>query len=192
MELAKKYCTGNGLEIGGGSNNPFPGITAKNVDLGDASWEFYKQEQIKLTGTFLPIDIKANGDNIPVPNNSQDFVLNSHVLEHFENPIKVLIEWDRVIKINGIIFMIVPHKMRTFDRENPRTKLADLVRRWINKIENNDHSKHFNFWITQDLIDLITWMNANKMINWEMVDTEDMDSKVGNGFTIVCRKRGNK
>lgn len=192
MELAKQFCKGNGLEIGGGAQNPFPGINAKNVDLGDPSWEFYKQAQIDACGTYLPVDIKANGDNIPVPDDSQDFVINSHVLEHFENPIKAMLEWDRVTKVGGIIFMIVPHKMRTFDIDKPRTKLWKTIESWKKKVLNNDHSKHFSFWITEDLVNVIHWLNANKIVRWKIVTVEDMDSKVGNGFTVVCRKMEKK
>ena len=188
MELAKKYCKGEGLEIGGAAHNTFPGINAKNVDLGDASWEFYKESQIKQCGTYLPVDIKASGDDIPVDNNSQDFVINSHVLEHFQNPIKAMVEWDRVVKPGGHIFMIVPHKMRTFDIDKPRTTLVEVVQRWYEKLPNNDHSKHFSFWITQDLINVVNWMTRNKVVNWEIVEVEDSDSKVGNGFTVVCKK----
>ena len=190
MELAKKYCVGEGLEIGAAAHNTFSGVSAKNVDLGDKSWEFYKSEQIKLIGAYAPIDIKANGDNIPVPDSSQDFVLSSHVLEHFENPIKALVEWARVTRIGGVIFMIVPHKMRMFDRDRPRTKLTEIVKRWKDNIPNDDHSKHFNCWITQDCVNLINWMNTNKLISWEIVEVEDCDSKAGNGFTIVCKKLG--
>lgn len=189
MELAKKYCKGNGIEIGASHKNRFEGINAKNVDLGDKSWEFYKEAQIKESGDYARIDINANGDNIPIEDESQDFVINSHVIEHFENPIKALIEWNRVCKKDGIIFIIAPHKERTFDKDNPRAKLVDMVNKYLLNIENNDHSKHFGIWITKDLIDIINWMNAKKLINWQIVEIEDIDSKVGNGFTIVCRKK---
>lgn len=192
MELAKKYCQGEGLEIGGSFGNAFPDINVKNVDLGDKSWEFYKEEQIKESGDYMPIDIRANGDEIPVEDDSQDFVINSHVIEHFENPIKALIEWDRITKVGGYIFIIAPHKERTFDKEKNRTKLYDVVQKWENGTPNNDHSKHFGIWITKDLINIINWMIAQKLIDWEFVKIEDQDSKIGNGFTIVCKKLENQ
>ena len=188
MDLAKKYCQGFGLEIGGSACNDFPGLNKKNVDLGDESWEFYKNYQLDICGKFLPIDIVGNGDNIPVASQTQDFVISSHVLEHFENPIAALKEWDRVCKVGGVIFMIVPHKERTFDKNNPRTKLLEVVKRYQLGIRNTDHSKHFGVWITQDLINIINWMNARCLVSWKIVEVEDKDSKVGNGFTIVCRK----
>lgn len=190
MELAKKYCLGEGLEIGGSYENRFPEINAKNVDLGDESWEFYKESQIEESGQYLPIDIEANGDNIPVEDESQDFVINSHVIEHFENPIKAMVEWDRVVKKEGIIFIIAPHKERTFDKENERTRLHTVVEKYLKGVPNDDHNQHFGIWVTQDLINIIYWMNSNELVNWEIVEVEDQDSKVGNGFTIVCKKIG--
>jgi len=191
MELAKKYCVGEGIEIGGSAGNAFPGINSKNVDLGDESWEFYKAEQIKESGDYMPIDIQANGDEIPVDNGSQDFVINSHVIEHFENPIKAMVEWDRVTKIGGHIFIIAPHKERTFDKEKPRTKLSEVVQKWKEKVPNSDHSKHFGIWITRDFINLINWMTATGVVKWKIIEIEDQDSKIGNGFTVVCQKMEN-
>ena len=39
-----------------------------------------------------------------------DFVLSCHNLEHIANPIKALTEWQRVIKSNGYLLLILPHK----------------------------------------------------------------------------------
>jgi len=40
----------------------------------------------------------ALGDELPFKDSSLDYVLSSHVIEHFFNPIKALLEWNRVIK----------------------------------------------------------------------------------------------
>uniref|UniRef100_A0A915EP30 Methyltransferase type 11 domain-containing protein n=1 Tax=Ditylenchus dipsaci TaxID=166011 RepID=A0A915EP30_9BILA len=79
--------------------------------------------------TFKKVDIIASGDKLPFPNCSQDFVLSSHVIEHFYDPIKTIEEWLRVVKPNGYVFIVVPHKERTFDLARNRTSLAELIER---------------------------------------------------------------
>ena len=79
----------------------------------------FKQEEIKLCGEALPVDIVSPGDQLPLEDNSVDFVVSSHVIEHFPDPIKALSEWYRVVKPGGYLYIIAPHKERTFDNERP-------------------------------------------------------------------------
>jgi len=57
-----------------------------------------------------------------------DFVLSSHVLEHTANPLKALVEAKRVLKLNGALFLVVPHKDGTFDHRRPVTPLQHIVK----------------------------------------------------------------
>lgn len=56
-----------------------------------------------------------------------DFVLSSHVLEHTANPILVLTEWKRLLKNQGALVLILPHKDRTFDYRRPATTMEHLL-----------------------------------------------------------------
>ena len=56
------------------------------------------------------VDIWAPGDNIPVPDRSEDFVISSHLVEHLPNLIAAFIEWNRILRDGGYVFMIVPLK----------------------------------------------------------------------------------
>ena len=188
-KLAHKYCIGRGLEIGGAAHNAF-GLNTLNVDVTDSMETVFKLEEIKRCGKAMPVDIIAEGDAIPCPNGSQDFIVSSHILEHFTNPIKALMEWDRLLRSGGIIFVIVPHKDRTFDRDNPRTPLQHLITDYENgetELHANQNG-HDHCWITEDIIELIQWMIKNLGINWKIIDVQDMDDKAGNGFSIVIRK----
>lgn len=51
----------------------------------------------------------GNAEKIPFKNNTFDFVLSRHVLEHVDNPEKMIKEIKRVIKKGGIIQIAVPH-----------------------------------------------------------------------------------
>lgn len=188
--LAHAYCKGRGLEIGGAALNPF-GLDTLNVDF-TKELTIFKREEIKRCGTFLPVDIEAPGDAIPVESGSFDFVVSSHVLEHFVDPIQTLQEWYRIVKPGGILFMIVPHKERTFDKDRPRTTLQELIDRHAGHTElNQDTHEHFSIWITQDVLELVIYMNNHGLFEKPVVieAVQDTDDKVGNGFTIVLRKR---
>lgn len=191
--LAHKYCVGKGLEIGGAAHNPF-GLNTLNVDLTDSLETEFKKEEIRRCGRALKVDIIASGDNIPLPDESQDFVVSSHVLEHFPNPIKALLEWDRLIRPGGIIFMIVPHKERTFDKHQARTSLQHLIEDFLtdNKTFHKNPTGHDHCWITEDIVELVNWMINTMHVKWEVVEVQDVDDKVGNGFTIVIRKKENR
>jgi len=188
-KLAHKYCIGKGLEIGGSAHNPF-GLDTLNVDCTDSMETEFKKEEIRLCGKVRKVDIVASGETIPLSNESQDFIVSSHVLEHFPNPVKALIEWDRLVKPGGTIFMIVPHKERTFDKDRERTPLSHLVEDYKNnesEIADDEHGHH-HVWITEDIIELVNYMIEKMGMKWELVNTQDIDDKVGNGFTIVIRK----
>ena len=187
--LAHKYCVGRGLEIGGSAHNPF-GLNAMNVDMTDSMETTFKKEEIRLCGRSLPVNIVAGGDAIPRPDESQDFIVSSHVLEHFPNPIKALLEWDRLLRPGGIIFMIVPHKERTFDCDKARTPLAHVVDDYNrnNTTFHGDPNGHEHYWITEDVVGILRWMIEHLGMNWEIAEIQDIDDKVGNGFTVVIRK----
>jgi SAM-dependent methyltransferase len=123
--LANKYLKGlRGIEIGGSSYNNFF-LNTINIDYADHD---VNPMQYKC-GEVLKVDIISEGDDLPFKDNIFDFVLTSHVLEHIWDPIKALNEWIRVIKPNGYIFMIIPHKERTFDKPRQRTALNELIKR---------------------------------------------------------------
>lgn len=188
---AHRYCVGKGLEIGGAAHNPFD-LDSLNVDYTDSMTTVFKLYEISECGRALPVDIVAAGDDLPVPDESQDFVVSSHVFEHFNNPVKALLEWDRVVRPGGVIFMIVPHKERTFDAHLPRTKLEHLIADYETNCcepHADPQGGHDHVWITEDGVELVEWMRERFGLRWQLAEVQDRDDKVGNGFTIVIRKQ---
>lgn len=182
-KLAHKYLDGlRGIEIGASAQNPF-GLNTLNVDYSSDINTVYKQEELESTGTYAKVDIVASGDCLPLEDDSQDFVLSSHVIEHFYDPIKAIKEWLRVTRPKGYVFIIAPYKDRIFDRDKTRTSLTELIERHnFPHPPVPDHHGHYSFWITEDFLDLC------KHFNWKVVEFQDVDDKVGNGFTIVIQK----
>ena len=75
-----------------------------------------------------------------IESNSMDFVLSSHNIEHVANPIKALREWLRILKENGLLVLVVPHKEGTFDHLRPVTSLEHLIADFENKTSEDDLS----------------------------------------------------
>lgn len=185
--LAHRYLDGlTGLEIGASAHNPF-GLDTKNVDIADAfNRSVYKKRELQISGEVAPIDIIAPGDKLPVPDESVDFVISSHVLEHFADPIAALLEWYRVVKPSGYVYMIVPHMERTFDRDRERTVLTRLQARHAGTetVTPDPETGHASYWVTEDIVELVRGIG----LDWELIDFQDTDDKIGNGFAVVLRK----
>src|SRR5262249_7422348 len=62
------------------------------------------------------------------PDESQDFVIANHFLEHCQNPLGTLERFVRVLKPGGMLYLAVPDKRGTFDRDRPVTRFKHLVR----------------------------------------------------------------
>lgn len=170
----------DGIEVGASASNPF-GLPTQNVDLYSSMDTIYKRAEREQCGEAACVDIVARGDILPFPDESLDFVLSSHVLEHIPDPIRALKEWYRVVRPGGYIFVIIPHKERTFDKNRPRTLLAEIVQRYETGFDPGT-DLHHSVWITGDVVELIAYLG------WHLVAVQDVDDKVGNGFTIVVRK----
>jgi SAM-dependent methyltransferase len=71
-------------------------------------------------------------------NESYDFVLSSHVLEHMGNPLKALYEWKRVLKNHGVLLLCAPDKDKTFDHRRPATSLDHLIEDYRKNTDEHD------------------------------------------------------
>jgi SAM-dependent methyltransferase len=71
-----------------------------------------------------------------------DFVLSCHSLEHIANPIKAIYEWKRVIRDDGYLLVVLPHKDGTFDHNRPVTTLAHMIADF-NAGMGEDDNTHF-------------------------------------------------
>lgn len=74
----------------------------------------------------------------PIPDRSYDFIISSHAIEHMANPLRALSEWIRVLKDEGILVLVVPHKDATFDHRRPVTSLDHLLEDLHNGTNEND------------------------------------------------------
>jgi len=133
--LIKRFSpSGIGLELGCGARTISP--TNRTV-LSDA----YSEHGVH--GSIAKIFFK--GDTIPYPDNTFQFLISEHVLEHIANPIKTLNEWIRVLSPGGKIFLFLPHGDRTNDQHREKTTLDHLIQDFQNDVPFNDPT-HFDEW----------------------------------------------
>lgn len=80
------------------------------------------------------IDFRLNCDSDPFVERigaaSVDFAIANHLLEHLVNPIRFLEQVFAILKPAGRLFIALPDKRHVFDRDRPRTPLADVIGRY--------------------------------------------------------------
>ena len=196
-KLVNKYLSGlHGIEIGGASFADF-GINAININIvsnsDNVKSNYSDFEEYKWVGYFKNVNLVCNGDQLPFKDGTVDFVFSSHVIEHFYDPISALLEWNRVVKDGGYIFLIVPHKERTFDKDRKRTTLEELISRHIKPLSANvqyNYFEHHSVWITEDFLELCKYLNLNVIDYQDIDDAKSLftDEFNGLGFSIVIQK----
>lgn len=146
--LAAHYLKGEGLEVGA-LDKPMPvaqGIRVRYVDRLDR--EDLLRQYPELAGRRLVhIDVVTDGENLKgVGDASQDFVIASHFLEHCEDPIGTLKNFLRVTRPGGILFLALPDKRFTFDRDRSETSYEHLLRDHREGPEPS-RREHFEEWV---------------------------------------------
>lgn len=106
--LTRKYCRGNGVDVGSGGDPVVP--WAIQTDLSDATYASYNSGALARG----PIQIRSDDAfvNLPLKDGSLDFVYSSHLIEDFLDWDPLLIEWRRVLKPGGFLVICLPDKVR--------------------------------------------------------------------------------
>jgi len=78
-----------------------------------------------------------------IQDSSYDFLLSCHSLEHVANPLKALMEWNRVLKPGGKIVLVLPDKDFTTDCKRPFTTFEHLKDDLKNGVDEHDKT-HFD------------------------------------------------
>ena len=73
-----------------------------------------------------------------IPDGTYDFVLSSHNLEHFANPIRALKEWKRITRPGGALVLVLPYYAKTFDHRRRPTDVAHMFEDWERNTQEDD------------------------------------------------------
>lgn len=201
--LAHKYLDGlKGIEIGGSAHNPFH-LNTINVDFTDDMETVFKKAEFELCGEKLKVDVVADGCDLPFEDESYDFVLSSHVIEHIFDPIGAMKEWLRVIKTGGYVFTICPRWQQVPGEVRPVTELKELIARHkgtkkkVNRLENPvlKQDRGLSIGLVKQIVeghltvfDLELFVAMCEYLKLNVVEKLPFDDKVGNGFTVLIKK----
>jgi len=100
---ALKVCSGLGLDLGCGGSKTHPDVIG--IDL-------IPRGSVGKTGgqrgVVSQADIAADVTFLPIRDNSIDYIIARHILEHLRDCVLALNEWVRVLKPSGKIILICP------------------------------------------------------------------------------------
>lgn len=135
-DLARRYVDGDGIEIGAGTlplRVP-PRARVRYVDnidrdvLVDRAGDDFLGPNIDVADA-PTVDVIDDAQTLGTfPDESVDFIIANHVLEHVEDPIGALESFARVTRRGGIIFITLPDARHSFDYLRERTTVEHLLR----------------------------------------------------------------
>ena len=212
--LAAKYLRGQGIEIGPLVRpTKLPAETSvKYVDR--LSVEQMQVHYPEIDATQLtPIDIIDDGEKLEsFADESLDFIVASHFLEHCQDPLTTLENFCRVIVCEGHLLLAIPDKRFTFDKERPITSLSHLLAdqkegpeksrgahfsewsRYVGKKEGAqlqadihhctslNYSIHFHVWTKKEIVELTEHVSSYLPLHVELLEAS------GEEVLIVLRK----
>jgi len=153
VETYRAYLAGKrALEIGGPSrffadDGPLPVYRVlAGLDNCNFSAQTIWEGEIKGGRTFEYQPKKEPGSQFiceatdlePIQDFTYDCILTSHCLEHIANPLRALKEWKRVLKQDGVLLLVLPHKEGTFDWRRATTTLAHMIEDYRNGVGEDD------------------------------------------------------
>lgn len=213
-EIAHRYLDDLiGIEIGASAHNPFHLPNCLNVDFTDDMTTVFKKAEVGYCGHAAKVDIVAHAEKLPLENESIDYVISSHVIEHIFDPISALLEWKRVVKKGGYIFIIAPLKDYVPGEIRPITTVQELKDRHEGKRQRNSvdmlstidaaNTEQINeTFMHRDLatgiicdhetghftvFDLQLMVNICNLVQLKVIRKMATDDKVGNGFCVITQ-----
>lgn len=146
--LSREFIKGQGIEIGA-LHSPLavpPGAEVKYVDRlskGELLRAYPELAEMKIIDT----DVIDDGEKLETfLDQTLDFVIALHFLEHTQDPIRTVENMLRVLKKGGIAFIAIPDKRFTFDVNRPVHGFEHL-RRDYNEGPAWSMRRHYEEWV---------------------------------------------
>jgi predicted SAM-dependent methyltransferase len=137
---------GTGIEFGAGAR---PTQIPLEAEVRYAEPYFTPEQMERMYGQsknyMIPdlLDFFDNQTNIP--EQSVDFIIAAHVIEHTKNPIKAFVDSYRALRDGGQLILIVPDKRYTFDKPRHLTTVEHLVEDYRDPSDERDFDHYLDY-----------------------------------------------
>lgn len=208
--LFAQRLSGQGIEIGA-LHNPLPlppGVVVRYVD------QHTKSENIAFfkdlnADAIVETDYVCDGQTLhAVPDESQDFVIANHMLEHCVNPLLALENFLRVLKPQGRLFISLPDKRFIFDFKRPATPWEHILQDYrmqraveelsvyeeyrdcvdptldVEAALKSRHEIHHHTWTQGEILEL--FIQARRVLGWPI--EIELFGKQGAEVVLVMQK----
>jgi predicted SAM-dependent methyltransferase len=127
--LAADYLKGAGIEIGALHSPVTPPEGTRVVYVDKYSTDFLRSQYPELSWhKLVEVEIRDDGESLTkFRDESQDFVIANHFIEHCQDPIGTIGNMVRVLREDGILYITLPDKRYTFDCDRPITPLEHIL-----------------------------------------------------------------
>jgi SAM-dependent methyltransferase len=214
------WLRGAGIEIGALHHRLAvpPGVNVTYVDWKDEAGLRKHYPELDRE-SFAPVSVIASAEDLsPFGDESLDFVIANHLLEHLEQPIQALKEFQRVLKPGGVLYMALPDRRLTFDKaraltttehifEEQRTG-AEANRRahyldWASNVDGKQgpeaetradgllalrYSIHFHVWTPDSFLDFFVAARREFGLDFQLVGYAAAEVETDNEFILVLAR----
>ncbi len=144
-----RWLSGHGIEIGA-LHQPLelpPSVQVTYVD--HLPVERLREHYPELGELDLvPVDVIGTAEDLSAfGDGSLDFVIANHLLEHLEYPIKALLEFQRVLRPGGVLYLALPDKRLTFDKRRELTTVEHLIEEEREGKAEENRRAHYVDWV---------------------------------------------
>ncbi|MEO6796195.1 MAG: class I SAM-dependent methyltransferase [Candidatus Dormibacter sp.] len=213
-----RWLRGDGIEIGA-LHHPLAVPATARVTYVDRlpEQELRRHYQELASEKFAPVTMIGNAEDLSAfSDNSQDFVIANHLLEHLEDPIRALVEFHRVLRPDGVLYMALPDPRANFDRDRQLTTLAHLLEEhrsgtdknrlahyldWAQHADNDeqperraatlmamDYSIHFHVWLPDTFLEFLLAARHEAQLDLELAAFAPPESPEDNEFIVILLK----
>ncbi len=183
---------GVGLEIGPSHNPIAPKSSGLNVEVVDHLTAEELREKYKHHGVNIDnietVDFVWRGEPLVEligMAEKYDFIIASHVIEHIPDPISFLQNCEKLLKPNGVLFLVIPDKRYCFDYFQPLSLTGSFLDAYLEKRIRPSSGQIFDHYSNASIRrGQIAWSNMD-----ELPEADEIAHQLSDAITFYEKSR---